>query len=174
MKTEVTMTILERLIEGVHPITGELLPEDHVCREGDVIDALRHALACVAREEDAPEEAKYIRKNGKLNAGRPWTREDDEELLALMRQGLTAEEIAPMTQRRKRGVQNRMQFLDTGRYPERGPFRNSGQPWHEEDDLRLRQMYVKGASIAELAAAFERSELSIRYRLDHLGLVSLE
>ena len=33
MNTEDACVLLETLMDGVNPITGELLPEDHVCQE---------------------------------------------------------------------------------------------------------------------------------------------
>lgn len=174
MKTEVTLTILERLIEGVHPITGEVFPADHVCLEADVNAALRHAMAAVAQLDDAPEEAKYIRKNGKLNAGRPWTPEDDLELMSLMQQDVDLEEICRRTQRRRRGVMNRWELLNvevapvpedvTRRWPENPP------PMDLRLNEKLLSAYLAGASIPELAAQFQRTQNNIRVRLTMMGV----
>ncbi len=174
MKTEVTMTILERLIDGIHPITGEVLSDDHVCLEEDINAALRHALAAVAQLDDAPEEAKYIRKNGKLNAGRPWTAEDDLELMTLMQQGVDLEEICRRTQRRRRGVMNRWELLNaeiapvpedvTRRWPENPP------PLDLRLNEKLLSAYLAGASIPELAAQFQRTQSDVRFWLTMMGI----
>ncbi len=129
MNTNATLIILERLIAGIHPLTGEMLSDDSVWLEDDIRQALEHAYGCVARQSAAPEEAKYIRKNGPLSASRPWTQEDDAQLLDLNAQGLSAEEIAKQTMRRRRGVENRLSAL-TGTTDGNAPHQNRGKPWY--------------------------------------------
>lgn len=36
--------ILETLADGVDPMTGEVLPEEHVCNRGDVVRAFHYIL----------------------------------------------------------------------------------------------------------------------------------
>lgn len=45
-------------------------------------------------------------------------------------------------------------------------------PWTEEDDNRLKQLYVEGRSVAELMKIFERNRGAIRSRLKKVGLLS--
>ncbi len=49
--------------------------------------------------------------------------------------------------------------------------RRSGQPWSDDEDQRLGEMFARGGEMRALAAVFERSEGSIKARLAHLGLV---
>ena len=46
----------------------------------------------------------------------------------------------------------------------------AGQPWKVEDDLRLRELFLEGTSIPQLAQEFHRTQGSIRSRLKKLGL----
>ena len=47
MNAKDAYTLLETLMDGVNPITGELLPEDHVCHEPAVLRALHKALVAL-------------------------------------------------------------------------------------------------------------------------------
>ena len=46
----------------------------------------------------------------------------------------------------------------------------AGQPWKVEDDLRLRELFLKGTTVAQLAKEFNRTQGSIKARLKKLGL----
>ena len=46
----------------------------------------------------------------------------------------------------------------------------AGQPWKVEDDLRLRELFLEGTTVAQLAQEFNRTQGSIRARLKKLGL----
>ena len=46
----------------------------------------------------------------------------------------------------------------------------AGQPWKVEDDLRLRELFIEGATVAQLAKEFTRTPGAIRARLKKLGL----
>ena len=46
----------------------------------------------------------------------------------------------------------------------------AGQPWKIEDDLRLRELFLEGTTIAQLAQEFNRTYGSIKARLKKLGL----
>ena len=46
----------------------------------------------------------------------------------------------------------------------------AGQPWKIEDDLRLRELFLEGTTITQLAQEFNRTNGSIKARLKKLGL----
>ena len=52
MKRERAIEILEALLDGANPLTGEVLPRDHVCQEADVMRAL-HAAVLALQDADA-------------------------------------------------------------------------------------------------------------------------
>ena len=47
----------------------------------------------------------------------------------------------------------------------------AGKPWKIEDDLRLRELFLEGTTVAQLAQEFSRTQGAIRARLKKLGLV---
>ena len=47
----------------------------------------------------------------------------------------------------------------------------AGERWKVEDDLRLRELFLEGSTIAQLAQEFNRTYGSIRARLKKLGLI---
>lgn len=52
MNAKDAYTLLEMLMDGVNPITGELLPEDPVCHEPAVLRALHKVLLALRNTED--------------------------------------------------------------------------------------------------------------------------
>ncbi len=52
-----------------------------------------------------------------------------------------------------------------------GKRENAGQPWSEEHDECLRNLYSKNVPISEIAVTLKRSNSAIRIRLDKLGLL---
>ena len=47
----------------------------------------------------------------------------------------------------------------------------AGKPWKMEDDLRLRELFMEGTTVARMAQEFGRTQGAIRSRLKKLGLV---
>ena len=66
--------LLTVLADGVDPLTGEVLPDDHVCNKGEIVRALHCAVEQLShrRKKPLPE-----------NNGKPWTEELDDELSRL-------------------------------------------------------------------------------------------
>lgn len=77
--------IIEALAEGIDPTTGEVLPEDHVCNKGEVVRAFYSVLETLDKKQ---------KKSMPENAGKPWTKEDEELLLCFYREGLAVRNIA--------------------------------------------------------------------------------
>ena len=117
------------MADGIDPMTGEILPDDHLLREDPIREALLLAAHLLSSEPRDPRG----RKNGKLNAGRPWTKQDDTELLRLTAAGFSPEEIAKQLQRRVRGINNRLAALQ----PDKKPASRHGQPWTPAENARL-------------------------------------
>ena len=62
--------LLEALAQGADPFTGEILPPSHVLCDERASQALRMAVKAL-RGQDAAREDIWVRKDGRLNAGRP-------------------------------------------------------------------------------------------------------
>lgn len=110
--------ILELLMEGIHPATGEILTGD-IFSEPDVIFSIRMAIRALRLEEreykieheNKDDLGRYITKRNRLNAGRPWTPKDDQKLTELFQQQATVDEMCVALQRRHRGLTNRLEYL---------------------------------------------------------------
>lgn len=92
--------IISALAEGVDPTTGEILPEDSVCNKGEIVRALYTVLSCL--DEKKP------KKNLPVNAGKPWSTEEDERLLTEYRNGASASDIAKAYGRTKGSITARL------------------------------------------------------------------
>ncbi len=109
MSPERAVEIIENLVDGIHPLTGEILPESNICEEIGIVDALNCAIRVLnerivaerAIEEyrrqrlmNTSEKANKGRRNMPENAGKPWLPEDDAKLLRLYKAGISVTEIA--------------------------------------------------------------------------------
>ena len=61
--------LLAVLADGIDPLTGEVLPYDHVCNKGEIVRALNCAVEELSRRKKRPLPE---------NTGKPWTTEMDE------------------------------------------------------------------------------------------------
>ena len=44
MSPERAVEMIENLVDGIHPLTGEILSEDNICEETGIVDALNCAI----------------------------------------------------------------------------------------------------------------------------------
>ena len=95
--------IISTSAEGVDPTTGEVLPDNSVCNKGEVVRALYTVLNCL--------DEKKARKNMPANAGKPWTKEDEDLLVHLFHSGASKKEICNALQRTVSGVAARLVHL---------------------------------------------------------------
>lgn len=169
--------ILEKLFEGVHPVTGEVFVEDHVCNDPQVMRALHRAIAVLNAQPIAAEAAKTARQNHE-NSKKPWTQEEDVYLRNACQQEIPLEEICAELRRSGQSVRYRLIYLGLAdrsilgdsRYPETG-HDHQGLPWYPEEDERLTALYRDGHKPKALSAAMKRSVNSIMCRLEKLGLI---
>ena len=159
--------LLETLAQGADPFTGEILPAGHVCCDEQVSQALRMAARAL-RGQDAAREDLWVRKDGRLNAGRPWTAEDNLLLEQLFRQGMSPETMAPLLGRRHRGVEKQLKAL--GLTGGGSGASRAGQPWTQADDDALILLYPTWTE-QQLARRFGRSAYAIHCRLIRLGVI---
>ena len=95
--------ILSALAEGVDPTTGEVLPDDSVCNKGEIVRAFYAALNYLDK--------KTPNKNSLANAGKPWTKEDEDLLVSLYRSSASKREICKTVQRTESGIAARLVHL---------------------------------------------------------------
>lgn len=180
MNAKDAYTLLETLMDGVNPITGEQLPEDHVCQEPAVLRALHKALVALRNCDDLPaDDTALINRNGKLNAGRPWTQKDLDWLKQLHEVGASMDEMCHLLQRRKRGIERQLAYLGltdkTGeRVAANGKLPRAGTPWTAEDDKALWDMWKQGESEERIAKVLQRSAYAIHCRMERFGMLNPE
>jgi len=101
------------LAQGIHPVTGEMMPDDSPYNAPLVI----RALFAVTRALDERELAKP-RRPQPPNAGKPWSGEDDEQLEARFAEGVDLKQLAQDMGRTRWAVESRLVKL--GKLPSRG------------------------------------------------------
>lgn len=107
--------LLTLLADGVDPLTGEVLEDDHLCNKPEIIRAMHVVLGELKkrpkkRPENLPE-----------NAGKPWTKDDDEELCLMFDDRLEPKFICDHFKRTSGGIASRLVRL--GKIKERDEFR---------------------------------------------------
>ncbi len=95
--------IISTLAEGIDPTTGEVLPEDSIYNKGDVVRALYTVLNCL--------DGKKPKKKSPLNAGKPWSKEDEDLLIDLYQSGTSKKDICNALQRTVTGIAARLVHL---------------------------------------------------------------
>jgi len=107
--------LLKMLADGVNPLTGEVLDYNDSCNQGEIVRALNTAVT---------ELDKLIAKKSRSqpdNAGKPWTKEEEDQLVKEYQSGITAIEIAKIHNRSKGAIAARLVRLGliTDRYAAR-------------------------------------------------------
>ena len=99
--------ILQSLIQGIDPVTGDELPRETVLQHADVLRALLAGLS--ALEQTA---ARALRR-AQLpdNVGRAWTTEEESRLVAAFKKGESAVALAHEHGRTLRAIEARLEKL---------------------------------------------------------------
>lgn len=87
MEIEEVIKVIRALADGVNPDTGETLDNSAVCRLPQSIKALNRALSALVAQQD------YV-KRSPGNAGRAWSRREDQQVCEELRRGKELNEIA--------------------------------------------------------------------------------
>ncbi len=105
--------ILYALAEGVHPATGETMP-DILRNDPEIARALFYGAQALDKDESAPR-----RKNLPANAGKAWKQEEDEFLKQAYAEGMSMEVIARKMGRSRLAIEMRVQKrIDMARAPD--------------------------------------------------------
>ena len=107
MQEQKARQILQALIQGVDPFNGEELATDSVLQQPEVLRAMLAGVAALeagavraARRAQMPE-----------NVGRPWTQEEEFELITEVQGQMTPEAIAAKHGRTLRAIEVRLEKL---------------------------------------------------------------
>lgn len=101
------LEIIRSLAAGADPLTGEAFPADSPYQQPDIIRALHIAATALQQA------ASSARKNQSLPpaTGKPWTAEEDQELIAAFESGSTPKQLAAAHQRTNGAVRSRLMKL---------------------------------------------------------------
>ena len=104
MDIQYAKQILEGLADGMNPLTGEVLSKDDVCNDPEIIRALHTILRMLDREK--------LSKHLPENAGKPWTKEEDDELCRRFDNGSTVKELSRTFKRTQGAITSRLEHLE--------------------------------------------------------------
>ncbi|MET0658485.1 MAG: hypothetical protein ABW110_10070 [Steroidobacteraceae bacterium] len=134
-------TLLILLADGVHPLTGEVFPADSPYQNAEIVRALYFGIRCLeaanravaaqdvldardSRRQSATPTASSALLKG--NAGKPWSADEERELLERFDAGVLPGELAKQHGRSVAGIEARLEKLGrlrpdqrttTSRYP---------------------------------------------------------
>lgn len=105
--------LLFSLADGVDPLTGEILPGEHVCNKAEIIRAFHCVLKSLPGKASKPQPE---------NAGKPWSDADDAALCQMFDAGESKKEMCAHFKRSEGSITSRLARL--GKVPDRAEFRN--------------------------------------------------
>jgi hypothetical protein len=107
MKEQRAREILQALVQGVDPLTGEEIPPGTILQHADILRALLAGLAALEQN------AIRAQRRAQLpdNVGRPWTPEEETTLVAAYNSGNSASDIAIRHGRTLRAIEARLEKL---------------------------------------------------------------
>lgn len=80
MELQAARQIIDTLSQGVHPVTGEVMPEDSPYNAPPVIRALFTVSQALGDKPSPGARPPRAPRSSPPNAGKPWSPEDDERL----------------------------------------------------------------------------------------------
>lgn len=98
MELQSARQIIDSLAQGIHPVTGQVMPEDSPYNAPPVI----RALFTVSRALEGQ------RRGGPANARKPWTPEDDEKLASAFEAGSGVSQLMKDFGRTRNAVEARL------------------------------------------------------------------
>ena len=107
MQLESALPIVRALADGVNPVTGEAYPEESPYAEPRTLRALFSAVDIMQKEVDREERRKRL----PANFGKPWTEDEDHEVVSSFDTGMGISEIARKHQRTHSSIRLRLEKL---------------------------------------------------------------
>ncbi|MCP8970697.1 hypothetical protein [Ectobacillus ponti] len=104
MNVEQAKQVLERLAEGIDPLTGEEFAVGSPYQRADVIRALQVAVKGCEKLEQAERRKRQLPRL----AGRAWTEAEEQEIARHFDEGTALSDIARMHERTPRAIQLRL------------------------------------------------------------------
>jgi hypothetical protein len=107
MELQIARQILDTLAQGIHPVTGEAMPEDSPYNAPPVIRALHTVTRALDAAAAVSAPARSVRA-APVNAGKPWSAEDDAALESGFDGGSDLKQLAESLGRTRFGVEQRL------------------------------------------------------------------
>jgi hypothetical protein len=119
MELQAARQIIDTLAQGVHPVTGEVMPDDSPYNAPPVIRALVAASRALEGKPKpkAADRTERVARVQPGNQGKPWSAEDDARLEAAYAAGADLKLVAQELGRSHFGVESRLVKL--GKLPPR-------------------------------------------------------
>jgi hypothetical protein len=117
MEIQAARQIIDTLAQGVHPVTGEVMPDDSPYNAPPVIRALVAASRALEGKRKASDRTERVARVQPSNQGKPWSPEDDVRLEAAYTAGADMKLLAQELGRSHFGVESRLVKL--GKLPPR-------------------------------------------------------
>jgi hypothetical protein len=113
MELQIARQIIDVLAQGIHPITGEAMPEDSPYQAPPVIRALNTVSRALegmagAGAGDVPADPPRPRRTPPPNAGKAWTAQDDAALEIAFDAGIPLKQVAQELGRTPFGIEQRL------------------------------------------------------------------
>lgn len=171
MSPERAVEIIENLVDGIHPLTGEILPENNICEEIGIVDALNCAIKVLnerivaerAIEEYCRQQVKeFDRKQTKETCKKPeklgkrWTPDDDALLKTMFEEEKSIREMMKALQRSEKGIKFRLEHLRLIEDAENYPKDKEENTRFDNDDLRYR--FLHGETVSQIAERYGQTE----------------
>ena len=115
MEIAAARQIIDTLAQGIHPVTGEVMPEDSPYNAPPVIRAL--FAVSQALDDTQPRAAEARRRELPPNAGKPWSPQEDGKVESAFAAGIDPRDIAQELGRTAWAVEARLVKL--GKLPPR-------------------------------------------------------
>jgi hypothetical protein len=109
MELQIARQIIDTLAQGIHPVTGEAMPEDSPYNAPPVIRALHAVSRALETAPAAPgEEPRSARRNLPPNAGKAWSAQEDAALETAFDAGIALKQVAQELGRTAFAVEQRL------------------------------------------------------------------
>ncbi|MBQ8536811.1 MAG: hypothetical protein IJ461_05335 [Clostridia bacterium] len=178
MNPNTAQQILLALARGVDPLTGQKLPPEHLINEPAISLALNDAVNALSRQAAQEAPAVSINRPGLSPGIRPWTEEENAQLMKFyIYQQNAPYIIAKRLNRLTDDVVAQLEHLhflprDAWPAPPPAPAR-ANRPWVKDEEELLLHLHDHDWSIASIAKKLERTERAIEMRLDRLSETDL-
>jgi hypothetical protein len=106
MDQERALSILQALSAGTDPFTGEPFPAASIHQHPDVVRALFQAVR--ALEAAVTAQKRHAARPAAGNSGKPWTKEEDDRLVAAFDKGGSIDDLAASHARSRLAIEARL------------------------------------------------------------------